>query len=266
MNLQLRAHLQILTVALAAFTTQCAMAFTTSQGQLWDTEPDAWARGNTAVTSWFGWDVLEFTGPPTAPFGSFVLNDSTPDLGAPTTATGTSLAQSPASIGIYGHQSASGNYYSGFPDVADGFPFNAVADDTLTGVAPASGAGGYTTIVLQAIAQVPAQGQGANSIAGVSFIADAAWTKTSGLYGQTADGAGLYWQEWTAPGANVPFSIDITSATSSIAIDAFQVDTYWTTASQPLINSRDSIGVPEPAAVALMAIGACWCATTRTRR
>lgn len=259
MKFQPRVRLLVLAAASVALTVPQALAFTTSQGQTWDTEPDAWSRGNSADSSWFGWDVLEFSGPPTAPFGSFVLSDATPDLGAPTTATGVNLAQSDASIGVYGHQSASGNYYSGFPG-------NAFADDTLSGVAPSSGAGGYTTLLVQAIAQVPAPGQGVNTITGLSFTADAAWTKTSDLYGQTADGAGMYWQEWTAPGANVPFSIAITSVTSSIAIDAFQVDTYWTSDPQPLVNGRTSIGVPEPTSLVLMAISACWCASRRSHR
>lgn len=259
MTLSTRRRLLALTAASVVFTAWQAHAITTSQGQTWVTQPDAWSRGNTADSSWFGWDFLEFTGPPTAPFGSFVLNDSTPDLGAPTTATGVNLAQSGASIGVYGHQSASGNYYSGFPG-------NAFADDTLSGVAPSSGAGGYTTLLIQVIAQAPAPGQGVNTIAGLSFVADAAWTKTSDLYGQTAAGTGLYWQEWTAPGANVPFSVDITSVTSSIAIDAFQVDTYWTSNPQPLTNSRGSIGIPEPTSVVLLAIGACWTASSRAHR
>ena len=149
---------------------------------------------------------------------------------------------------MYGHQSGSGNYYSGFPG-------NAFADDTLTGVAPASGSGGSTTLLLQVIGSLPAQGQGANSIDSLSFDADVAWTKTSNLYGQLADGTGLYWQEWTAAGDNVPFTIDITSALSSIAIDAFQIDTYWTPSTTPVVNSRTSIGIPEPATLLMLVSG-----------
>ena len=33
--------------------------------------PDAWVRGNTPNSSFFGWDVLEFAGAPNAPFGSY---------------------------------------------------------------------------------------------------------------------------------------------------------------------------------------------------
>ena len=231
----------VLSMATAIGVASTSTAFTTNAGQTWDTEPDAWSRGNTADTSWFGWDEFEPTGPPTAPFFSFILDDSTPDIGSPTTATSTNIAQSVASQAVYGHRSSSANYYSGFPD-------DAFADDTISGVAPASGAGGYTTILLQVI------GLPGNRVSSLSFDPGAEWTRTSDVEGRLADTAGLYWQEWTAPGGNLPFSIEMTSSESSIALDAIQIDTFWTSGDAPVLNSRDRIGIPEPASLLLMAV------------
>lgn len=237
-------------------SVQAANALTTSEGQSWDYEPDAWIRGNGADTSWFGWDSLEAVGPPTAPYGSYLLSDSTPDLGSPTTATGASLAQSVSSQGLYGHRSSSGNYYSGFLATM-------TADDSISGVAPASGAGGNTTLVLQVLAMPPDPVQGSVGLEGLSFDADAAWAQTAILYGMQADGTGLYWIEWTAAGAAVPFSIQITSQYQHVAIDAFQVDTYWTSGSAPVTNSLSSIGVPEPASWLLYVAAALTAAGRR---
>ena len=213
----------------AAPTAAPAFAFTTSMGQAWNFEPDAWARGNTTDTSYFGWDVMESAG--MGPFGSGLLDDATPDLGGPTTAGSPRLAQSPESTTVFGHRSGSGNYYSGFPG-------NSFADDTISAVAPtpAGQSGGYTTIVLQVI------GQPDNEIADLSFAMDTssvAWVKQKDLYG-VQNGAGVYWQEWTAPGDNLPFAIRMTSASSSRGLDAFQIDTFWSAAG-PVVNAITAI-------------------------
>jgi hypothetical protein len=251
-------------VAASLAAPASAAPVTTSDGQLWTSEPDAWTRGNNANTSHFGWDFLE-TGTPVLSFGR-VLDDTTPDIGAPTTATQTRWFQgSNGAAGplptAYGHRSGSGNYYSGFGP-AD------VANDIVTAYAPSSGGGssGYTTIVLQVLASPPA-GTGANSLADLSFeILSTNWTKQKGLYGTLADGTGVYWQEWTSPGAKVPFSIRITSAESSRAIDAIQVDTHWTAGAAPVINARTTVGVPEPATALLAAVGAIPLALRRRTR
>lgn len=229
-------------VAIASAST--ASAFTTSLGQIWDTEPDAWVRGNTADASWFGWDDFEGGIPGPAPFGpplGELLDDSTPDIGGATTASSPLIKQSDASALVYGHVSSSGNFYSGFLG-------NAFADGTISGVAPASGSGGYTTLLLQVLAQP------GTLVSDLSFTADPAWTKTSDLFNTIGDSTGRYWQEWTAPGDNVPFSIDYASVFSSRSVDAFQVDTYWTPGAAPVVNSRTAI--PEPASLALVALGA----------
>lgn len=222
---------------LVAIAVAPAFALTTSMGQAWNFEPDAWSRGNTTDASYFGWDVMESAG--FGPFGSGLLDDATPDVGSPTTAGSPRIAQSPQSAAIFGHRSGSGNYYSGFPD-------NAFADDTISAVAPTpvGQSGGHTTVVLQVI------GQPDNTVADLSFAMDTssvAWTKQKDLYA-VQSGAGIYWQEWTAPGDNLPFAIHMTSATSSRGIDAFQVDTFWSAAG-PVVNAITAI--PEPSTFAM---------------
>jgi hypothetical protein len=252
-------------VAAALAAPAIAAPITTVDGQLWDSEPDAWTRGNTADTSHFGWDFLE-TGTPLLSSGR-ILDDTTPDIGAPSTATQTRWFQ--GSNGVagplptgYGHRSGSGNYYSGFGD-AD------LANDIVTAFTPSSGSGsaaGFTTLVLQVIASPPS-GMGANALADLSFnILSGNWTKQKGLYGTLANGTGVYWQEWTSPGADVPFSVRVTSATSSRGIDAIQVDTHWTSASAPVINARRAIGVPEPGAATLALVGCLSLALRRRTR
>lgn len=228
-----------------------ADAITTSGGQLWNSVPDAWVRGNNADTAYFGWDVLEANGPPLS-FGR-VLDDNSPDIAPGTTATNTRLYQGTDGIAnpaptAYGHRSGSGNYYSGFG--ATDFAF-----DTITAVAPASGVGGFTTVVLQVIAGAPG-GNGAQALVGLDFAMQTlGWTKEKSLYGLLESGTGVYWQEWTALGANLPLTIRMTSSGSSRSIDAFQVDTYWSS-DQKVVNSRTSIGVPEPGSFMLAASAA----------
>ena len=233
-----------LCASLVVATASPANAITTSGGQAWDFVPDAWVRGNAADRSYFGWDVIESAGPPPGPFGSGRLDDSTPELGAPTTATTPRIVQSPSSLAIFGHRSGTGNYYSGFPD-------NAFADDTISAVAPTpvGQSGGFTTVVLQVI------GQPTNDVPDLSFTMDTSstpWTKQKNLYAKNAGGAGMYWEEWTAPGDNLPFSIHMQSATSSRGLDAFQIDTFWS-ATGPALNAITAL--PEPSSLALTAIG-----------
>lgn len=223
-----------------------AAAITTNLGQSWDLAPDAWTRGNDADTSWFGWDALEGTHPvyPAPPDGFFrILDDATPDVGGATTALNPRLYQGNDGVNdplptTSGHRSGSGNYYSGFDNAAF---------DHITAIAPASAGGGFTTVVLQVV------GQPGNGVSDLEFAMDGLWTKVKDLYAINENGAGMYWQEWTAPGDDLPLSILMTSTETSRAIDAFQVDTFWTSESSPRINSISAI--PEPASLLLAGIG-----------
>ena len=222
-----------------------AEAITTNSGQSWTFEPDAWTRANDADTSWFGWDALEGTHPiyPAPPDGFFrILDDSTPDVGGVTTALSPRLFQGNNGVTdplptTNGHRSGSSNYYSGFDNPAL---------DRITATAPASGVGGYTTVLLQIL------GQPGNEVDDLVFSMDSSWTKVKDLYSWNENAAGVYWQEWTAPGNDLPISILMTSTESSHAIDAFQVDTFWTADSSPRINARTTI--PEPGSIVLSAI------------
>jgi hypothetical protein len=243
-------QLTLLSTTICGSFCQFSLGITTSGGQPWDYEPDAWSRANNSSTAYFGWDVFEPNGMALG-FGE-VLDDSTPDLGAATTALdpriyqGTNGIQDPAPTS-YGHRSGSGNFYSGFGP-AD------VVLETITSQAPAGGTGGFTTVVLQVIGGAPG-GQGSQPIEDLSFqILESGWTNQKDLYGTLATGTGVYWQEWTAAGDNLPFSIRITSGSSSRSIDAFQVDTYWSP-SEVTINNRSSIGVPEPTSLLAITIG-----------
>ena len=239
----MRVLLALSVVAVAAGTP--ANALTTSLGQSWDYEPDAWTRTSDADTGFMGWDLLESSSSPLG-FGN-ILDDSTPDLGVALPGArfyqGTDGLIDPSPTD-YGHRSGSGNYYSGFA----GSVLN--VDDTITGAAPASGTGGYTTLLVQAI------GQPGNPVPGIELVASAGWTKVTDLYNVELDGTGVYWQEWTAPGDNLAFSIDLNGpiGSSSYALDAFTVDTYWTDGQVPVVNTRTQIGVPEPSSVALVAL------------
>ncbi|MEQ8211898.1 MAG: hypothetical protein RH917_19020 [Lacipirellulaceae bacterium] len=250
-----------LAIALAAaISSNRLFAITTSQGQSWDYQPDAWARGSDANTAYFGWDDFEIGGNAVLGFGR-VLDDTTPDLGTAVPNVriyqGNDGANDPSPT-TYGHRSGSGNFYTGFAIGPP--PHNNQLDDTITGIAPASGTDGCTTLVLQVIGQT-AGGMATTGAAIEDLFFDLpGWTKQKDLYGLEANGSGVYWQEWTAPGANLPFSIEMTSdvGTADIAIDAFQVDTYWTPGASPAINSIGSIGVPELSSfvlVSLMGIG-----------
>ena len=242
--LSLRFTCLALGLVLSAGLASPTFGITTSMGQSWSFTPDAWTRGNAADASYFGWDVIESAGAPFGPFGSGRLDDTTPDLGSLTTAGSPRIGQSPESLAIFGHRSGTGNYYSGFPA-------NAFADDTVSAVAPTpvGQTGGFTTVVLQVI------GQPTNTNSDLTFTMDAssaAWTKQKDLYAVNENGAGIYWQEWSAPGDNLPFAIHMESMTSSRGIDAFQVDTFWS-ATGPVVNAIAAI--PEPSTLALAAFG-----------
>jgi hypothetical protein len=217
--------------------------------------PDAWVRGNNADTSYFGWDAFEIAGPPN--FGPlYMLDDSTPDLGSGITATGTRIFQGANGAAdpnptTNGHVSSSQNYYSFFD----------TANDTIAGTAPASGAGGFTTVVLQLHSSA-----GGGLLEDLAFdIDDAAnaWTLHNHLHGAGPGGLGFHWIEWSAAGANLPFRIAMTSAAPHRTIDSFEIDTFWSPAA-PAVNAITQ--VPEPTAWLLTILTIAAVAAARWRR
>jgi hypothetical protein len=206
--------------------------------------PDAWLRGNNVDTSYFGWDALEIAGPPNHGF-FWALDDSTPDLGSGITATGMRLFQGTNGISnlsptTQGHVSSSTNYYSFFD----------TSDDTVTATAPASGAGGYTTVVLQIHSTA-----GGSLLSDLQFTIDSSansWTLHKHLNNAAVVGLGSHWIEWSAAGANLPFRIKMTSGEPHRTIDSFEIDTYWS-ATAPAVNAIAA--VPEPATWLLCLVG-----------
>ena len=217
--------------------------------------PDAWSRGNDADTSYFGWDALEVAGPPNLGF-LWLLDDATPDLGTGITATGTRIFQGTDGAGdpsptTQGHISSSLNYYSFFD----------AADDTITATAPASGGGGYTTVVMQVL-----ENEDGDGIPDLQFAMDNsvdAWTPVKHLHNLIGSGRAVHWVEWTAPGDNLTYSINMTSLAPHRVIDSFQIDTFWTSGDVPVVNA--TAGVPEPASWLLALGGLAACLAGRRR-
>jgi hypothetical protein len=200
---------------------------------------------------------MEPSNPPRGFAGLTILDDSSPDLGGAITATGVRLFQGNNGVAdpeptTSGHVSGSLNYYT----------FEDTVSDTVTAVAPASGTGGHTTVVLQLIGNFSA-------IDGLMFDIDdstVSWNLEKQLYNQNADGSGLYWVEWTAPGNNLPFSIEMSSFSPHQAIDAFQVDTHWTAGASPVVNSIQAVPEPATGALVLIAAGSGWLLRPRRSR
>lgn len=245
--LQVFARLAVAPLSIAVVTT---VAFAAPSGFA----PDAWVRGNNADTSYFGWDTFEVFGPPNFGF-LYLLDDSTPELGSGITASGTRIFQGtngaadPAPT-TTGHAASSGNYYS----------FVDTANDTVTATAPASGAGGFTTVVMQLHSSA-----GGSLLDDLQFAMDNSvntWTLHKHLNDAGPAGLGYHWIEWSAPGADLPFSIHMTSFGPHRTIDSFEIDTYWS-ASGPVANAISQ--VPEPATWVLLAGALCACGVCRNR-
>jgi hypothetical protein len=213
--------------------------------------PDAWVRGNNANTSYFGWDFIEHTGPPN--LGDlWILDDGIPDLGTGITASAPRIFQGTNGLddpspNLQGHVSSTHNYYS----------FIERFDATITATPPASGAGGFTTVVLQLHSTV--NGDELRDLTFGILPVSSNWTLRKHLNntdgsGLGAEGAnlGYHWLEWTAPGAGVEFRIHIDSFLAHRPVDSFEIDTFWSPTG-PVINSITS--VPEPATGLLAALG-----------
>lgn len=202
--------------------------------------PDAWTRGNNANTSYFGWDFLEHSGEPDLGL-LWILDDVSPDLGSAGVDRriyqGNDGRNDP-SPNEEGHVSSTHNYYS----------FTEKFDAKIVSTAPASGSGGFTTVVLQLRAT-----NGGFALGDLLFNMDVGtWTLQKHLKGVNSSGSGFHWVEWTSPGDDLPFQIRIGSAIEHRAVDSFQIDTFWSPTA-PVVNAITA--VPEPAACWLAVIG-----------
>jgi hypothetical protein len=211
-------------------------------------------RGNSATTSYFGWDFFETDGPPDlGPL--WILDDSSPDLGQPTTATQTRIFQGASgrddpSPNLVGHVSSTGNYYS----------FSEPFDAKIAFRPPAGGSGGFTTVVLQLHSTA-----GGDSIADLQFrmleLSGTSWTLQKQLT-NVVRGLGYHWIEWTAPAAGPQVLIEITSTFDHRPVDSFEIDTFWSPTG-PVVNAIQA--VPEPSGLWLAGCLAFIIGTCRRR-
>jgi hypothetical protein len=172
-------------------------------------------------TTFFGWDVFERVDPPTGPMGSYLLNDSSPDIGI--NPGGANVRQNNS---LWGNISGTGNLYSGF------FP-GAVFDLTVT--APTSGIvgpSGWTTVVFQLLENggtplLPFTLNGLPPVESASF---------------DVSGRVQHAYEWHVAGNESVYQIHIASLGPHAAIDTIVFDTVYTSGSAPI-----DVAVPEPA-------------------
>ncbi len=203
--------------------------------------PDTWTRTNDVNTTYAAWDVLEGTGAILGFFGTRVLNDSTPDIGA-TLGIGHSgvsylLAQNG---GGFGHRSGSSNFYSAMDNM----------NDTISGQTRGSTGAGFSTIVLQFKAL--ANNAMPNLLAS---IADPNFTLVKQLYTLGEQGEGMYWFEWTAAGGNLDYAIQMTSDYQHVTLDSFSLDNYWTSGASPIVSGVNAAPEPTRAVLLLLAMG-----------
>lgn len=193
--------------------------------------PDAWLRGS-ANTTYYGWDVFEG--------GPMLLNDGTPDIN-PVAISGVSIVQN--NIEGFWNVRSSTNLYAG-PGATDYFDLTATVK--TDGVA----ASGFTTILVQLAGSSFGPGQTPARFDAGSFLINGQLPNciTDG-YG--ADNRNLWWMEWTLPGNQPNYALEIDSQLSSGSLSKITIDTAWHPATA-LDNSNVTV-VPEPTAAALLA-------------
>jgi hypothetical protein len=178
--------------------------------------------------------------------GSYLLDDSSPDLG-----DNPGSANIRQNNSLWGNVTGTNNLYSGF--------FPGAAFDIAVRVVPdgAIGAAGWTTVVFQLRenAGTPLSPFTLDGLPPVEFRS-----------GPTGPGGRIeHWYEWHLPGSRPFYSVSVLSPGPHAAIDALIVDTIFTPGDTPI-----DVVVPEPAAArvavcGLLAIlGISW-ATRRNR-
>jgi hypothetical protein len=193
--------------------------------------PDAWLRGS-ANTTYYGWDVFEG--------GPVLLADSTPDIN-PAAISGVSIVQN--NTEGFPIVRSSTNLYSG-PGATDTFDLTATVK--TAGVA----ASGFTTILVQLAGSSFGPGQTPAQFDAGSFLINGQLPNyiTDG-YG--TDNRNLWWMEWTLPGNQPSYALEMDAPLSSGSLSKITINTAWNSAAA-LDNSNVTI-VPEPTAAALLA-------------
>lgn len=182
----------------------------------------------TGNTTFFGWDDFERNDPPTGPMGSYLLDDSSPDLGVDP--GGANARQNNS---VWGNITSTGNLYSGF------FP-GAVFDLTVSvPTAGSVGPSGWTTVVFQVLENggtplLPLTLNGLPPVESATF---------------DVNGRVQHAYEWHVAGNQSAYQIHIASLGPHAAIDAIVVDTVYASGSAPI-----DVAVPEPATW-LIAVG-----------
>jgi hypothetical protein len=137
-------------------------------------------------------------------------------------------------------------------------------DAKIVGTAPASGAGGFTTVVLQ-LRATQIGGLMGGSLDDLIFNMDVGtWTLEKHLNDVNADGLGFHWVEWTSPGDHLPFRIRIGSELAHRAVDSFQIDTFWSPSGK-VVNAITAVPEPATALLSIIPIGG-WLLRKRCRR
>ncbi len=242
-------------IALLALPASLTHAAVLSSG------PDAWTRGSSASTAYFGWDVIDAGAPGNPAFGGTILNDATPEVGTPLS---TSVLFQESTTG-YGQRSGTGNIYSGF--TGDSLDLNV----RFSSLNP-TGAGSST--VFLTILGNPADDRvllpfvlndGSMDLAPTNFLTGIS-TEVSGSRVWVAE-----WQLSENAAAEYTISVrsDLTSGFGNdVGIDSVTVDIATTPGVSPLANTSNSlalgtVAVPEPSSALLISLGALLAAARR---
>ena len=241
-----------------AFIASLLLSSSLGQAAVLSAGPDAWTRGSSASTAYFGWDVIDAGAPGTPAFGGTILNDSSPEVG-----TGLSISTlfQEGTTG-YGQRSGSGNIYSGF--TMESLDLN-VRFSTLD----MSGSGSSTVFVT--ILGNPATDRQLLPFVlsdGVTDFAPANFLTGSSI--EAGSEIRVWVAEWqltgnTAAEYTVKVRSDIAGGFGSdVGIDSVTVDIATTPGAIPLANSMvnnsglrslGNVQVPEPSSALLFGLG-----------
>ncbi len=251
-----------------AFIASLVLSASFAHAAVLSSGPDAWTRGSSASTAYFGWDVIDAGDPGNPAFGGTILNDATPDIG---TSLSTSVLFQQTTTG-YGQRSATGNIYSGF--TGDSLDLNV----RFSSLNPTGS--GSSTVFLTILGNPAADREllpfslsdGITSFAPIQFLSN-----------ESADvsGSRVWVAEWQLSGnAATEYTVSVRSDVAGgngtdVAIDSITLDLATIPGATPLANSStdspalQSLGgvqtVPEPSSALFIAIGTIFF-TTRRRR